>query len=221
MNAAAAGISAVAALDDPIRRRLYDLVAASVDGLSRDAAAHAAGVARHVAAYHLDRLADAGLLTVAHRRESGRTGPGAGRPARIYRRAAGAVDVSIPPRNYRLASQLLLQALPPSGSADLTDASARRGEEMGSAARGRRLADVLTGLGFDPQRTRGGEIRLRNCPFHELADSDRETVCGMNLALLRGVAKGMELRDLGAVPDTAPGGCCVMFRRSTAAPGAR
>lgn len=52
-------------------------------GMSRAEAADAVGVARTLAAFHLGKLVDAGLLEVAHRRLTGRSGPGAGRPAKV------------------------------------------------------------------------------------------------------------------------------------------
>src|SRR5687767_12295746 len=91
-------IAALAALDDPTRRAVFDFVARSRVAVSRDAAAEAVGVSRRMAAFHLDRLADHGLLTVEYRRPAGRSGPGAGRPAKLYRRAAGEVAVSVPER---------------------------------------------------------------------------------------------------------------------------
>ena len=81
-------ISVIAVLDDPVRRRLYDYVSARGDGVSRSEAAQAAGIGRTLAAFHLDRLAEAGLVEVTFARPAGRSGPGAGRPAKLYRRAA-------------------------------------------------------------------------------------------------------------------------------------
>lgn len=225
----ASPLQAVAALADPLRRRLYELVAADDDGLTRDDAATAAGVPRHVAAYHLDHLAGAGLLDVGHRRAPGRSGPGAGRPAKVYRRADAAVEVSLPPRNHRLAAEVLLDARGGAvARARLIAAASRRGARMGAAARarsGRRpsralLYDALELLlrdgGFEPRR-RGATLRLGNCPFHELAETDRATVCAMNLALMEGVADGMQLRGVRAQPQPPGTGCCVAFRSGSAA----
>src|SRR5215218_6815979 len=103
-------VAAVGLLDDPVRRRLYDHVAMSGRPVGRDEAAKAAGIARTLAAYHLDKLADAGLLTVTFERRSGRGGPGAGRPAKLYTRSARDVAVSVPPRDYGLAARLLAEA---------------------------------------------------------------------------------------------------------------
>ena len=85
---------AVAVLADPQRRELYRL--ATEREISRDEAAAALGIPRSTAAAHLERLAGAGLLAVTHVRRSGRTGPGAGRPAKLYRAASADVAASIP-----------------------------------------------------------------------------------------------------------------------------
>ena len=102
---------AITALGDVTRRALYDLVAASAAAVSRDEAADALGLARGTAAFHLDRLVASGALDVEYRRLSGRTGPGSGRPAKLYRRAAAELSFSLPPRSYDLAGELLATAI--------------------------------------------------------------------------------------------------------------
>ena len=80
-------VGALSALGDPTRRSAYDYVAAQGRPVGRDEVATALGIGRTLAAYHLDRLAKEGLLSVAYARRSGRTGPGAGRPAKLYERS--------------------------------------------------------------------------------------------------------------------------------------
>lgn len=104
-------VSTIAALDDPVRRALYRHIATQPDAVNRDQAARAANISRALAAYHLDRLAESGLLEVDYRRPPGRSGPGAGRPTKLYRRSTRSVQVSFPPRNYELVAKLLLTAL--------------------------------------------------------------------------------------------------------------
>src|SRR4051794_5328395 len=104
-------IAAVTALDDPARRAVFDLVARAGTAVSRDQAAEALGVSRRAAAFHLDRLADQGLLAVEYRRPPGRGGPGAGRPAKLYRRTEDEVAVSVPERHYDLVGGLLAAAV--------------------------------------------------------------------------------------------------------------
>src|SRR4051812_6318579 len=106
-----ARVAAVAALAEPTRRRLYDHVVRQPAPVSRDDAAAALGVPRATTAFHLDRLVADGLLEVSFERRTGRSGPGAGRPAKVYRRAACAVELSLPERRYDLAGELLAGAL--------------------------------------------------------------------------------------------------------------
>ncbi|HWF81396.1 MAG TPA: transcriptional regulator, partial [Streptosporangiaceae bacterium] len=105
------GIAAVGGLDDPVRRRLYVYVSGRDEAVGRDEAAAAVGIGRPLAAYHLDKLVDLGLLTASYQRPTGRRGPGAGRPAKLYAISGREFSVSIPPREYELAARLLAQAV--------------------------------------------------------------------------------------------------------------
>jgi predicted ArsR family transcriptional regulator len=78
--------------------------------VSRDEAAAGVGVPRHRAKFHLDKLVGDGLLEAEYRRRSGRRGPGAGRPAKLYR-ASGELAVMLPGRRYELAGQLMARAI--------------------------------------------------------------------------------------------------------------
>jgi predicted ArsR family transcriptional regulator len=223
-----AGVDAVAALGEPTRRALYEFVARAGASVSRDQAARATGTSRALAAFHLDKLVEAGLLATEFRRTSGRVGPGAGRPAKLYRRAEREVAVSLPPRRYDLAGSLLADAVAGTRSRAARNAVARaargHGRTLGEAARGAAGASkrarrdaalaVLTAHGFEPVVDRHGAIRLRNCPFHALAARQRDLVCGMNLELLEGVLEG--LGDIGYEAELAPepGWCCVAFKRT-------
>jgi len=118
-------ISVVAVLSDPVRRRLYDYIARQPHAVSRSEAAEAAGIQRTLAAFHLDRLAEAGLVDVTFRRLAGQAGPGAGRPAKLYRRAATEYQVSVPPRDYRAAAELLAEVVDVTGAEPELQRSAR------------------------------------------------------------------------------------------------
>jgi predicted ArsR family transcriptional regulator len=213
-------ISVVAVLGDPVRRRLYEYVAAQRHGVSRNEAAQAVGIQRTLAAFHLDRLAEAGLVSVTFRRPEGRTGPGAGRPAKLYQRAAAEHQVSMPPRDYRSAAELLAEVVDVTGAEPELQRSARtRGAATGRTARreapaaagGDLVAAALTAQGYQPYRD-GADIRLRNCPFHVLADRYPPLICGMNLALLEGLLEGTAATALAARLDPRPGDCCVVVR---------
>ena len=213
----AADVSAVAALDERTRRRLYDHVVRQPGPVGRDEAAEALGLARQTAAFHLDRLAAESLLDVVYERRSGRTGPGAGRPAKLYRRSTRQVAVSLPDRRYELAGRLLAQAVEESDATGepVREVLHRKAEELGSQLGGQGgtdLVELLERHGFEP-RHEDGAIVLANCPFHALAREHTRTVCGMNLHLVRGVLRG--LRDgTGFEACLAPqdGRCCVVLR---------
>ncbi|MEX2133754.1 MAG: helix-turn-helix domain-containing protein [Acidimicrobiia bacterium] len=198
-------LDVLASLAEPLRRSFYGFVAASTSSVSRDEAADAVGVSRQVAAYHLDRLADDGLLDVEFRRLTGRVGPGAGRPSKLYRRSEMTYDVTIPPRRYELAARILLEA---AGEGDLdssviTEVARRTGREIGTDG----LDTALARTGFEPT-VEGGETRFRNCPFHVLRHQDLATTCAMNLALVQGMIEGS---GADVVASLAPedGYCCV------------
>ena len=219
-------IETIALLDEPNRRRLYDLVSASHEPVGRDDAAAALGISRELAAFHLDRLVEGGLLETEYRRRGGRSGPGAGRPAKLYRRSSREIAMSIPPRHYDLAADVMAAALEGLGGASGVEAVAaiarERGATIGTDARrkagarpGRRrllagLLDVLRRAGYEPHLDAAGTICLRNCPYDALAAQHRDLTCGMNLAWATGVVDGL---GAPAAVELAPepGRCCVVF----------
>jgi predicted ArsR family transcriptional regulator len=222
-------IAAIASLDEPLRRELYLYVAGRGREVGRDEAARALRVSRALAAFHLDKLVELGLLDTAYRRLSGRQGPGAGRPAKLYRRSRRQLAITLPQRRYDLAGRLLARALAaqrsPASRRVLERAAHDLGKTLGQEARaegrrGRRrrrtlggepLAAVLAALddcGFEPARV-DGEVRLRNCPFDAVAAEARVLVCGMNLALVRGLVAGAGVRRVRARSAPEAGACCV------------
>jgi len=225
-DARTAQVEAVAALAEPTRRRLYEHVVRRADPVSRDDVAGAMGVPRPTTAFHLDRLVADGLLDVHYERRSGRTGPGAGRPAKLYRRAECSVSVSLPERRYDLAGELLAAAVAEaeqSGerpAAVLERRAFRRGSELAAdVGEGSREAAlrVLEEHGFEPRDDEGG-IALANCPFHVLAREHTELVCGMNLRLLEGVLDGLPGSGLVARLRPQPGMCCVRLESTDGEP---
>ncbi len=224
-------LSAIGALDEPNRRALYEAIRQNGGWVSRDQAADAVGLGRATAAHHLDRLAAEGLLEVDYRRLSGRQGPGAGRPAKLYRRARREFGVTLPPRDYELAGRLLAEAADRARreGSDITEAlDAAAGEEgqrigqeiasrLGAAAAPQDHAvaaacRVLAGRGFEPQVEDDGSIALRNCPFHQLSRSHTELVCGMNLSLLRAAVGEATEVGLEAHLEPSEDRCCVRLR---------
>jgi len=218
-------IETLALLNEPARKSLYDAVVSSSRPLSRDEAAAAAGVTRALAAFHLDKLTRVGLLDVEFRRLSGRTGPGAGRPSKLYRRGDREVAVTLPRRHYEVPAELLATAMEqltgPTPPPALRSAAHDLGEGIGAAARQRSgprpsrrrlraaLEETLEARGYEPAVTPSGEIRLRNCPFHALVEDHRDLVCNVNLALADGILDGLGEDRLSARLDPQPGQCCV------------
>ncbi len=219
-----AAVSGVGALVEPARRALYLYAAAQLEPVSREQAAAACELPLHSAKFHLDRLVEEGLLEVEYRRLSGRSGPGAGRPTKLYRRADREVSVSLPDRRYDLVGDVLASAIDeatrsggPVQDSVLAVAQAR-GHAMaaGSGVSAdddlERTAAVLAEQGYEPHRD-GDTLCLSNCPFDRLARDHVDLVCGMNLGLVTGVLDGLGCRSLDAVLDPEEGLCCVKVRR--------
>jgi predicted ArsR family transcriptional regulator len=212
-------LGAVSLLDEPIRRRLYDWVVSQDRPVGREESARALGITRALATFHLDRLAGAGLLEASYQRLTGRTGPGAGRPARVYSRAAREFSVSLPDRKYERAAQLFATALERTGDGPvpgpLRIAARELGESVGSKqaqrSPSRRLLAALIDGGYEPRTDETGTIRLRNCPYDALAQEHRSLVCGTNLALAEGITRGAGTEEWQPVLDPQPGYCCVAF----------
>jgi predicted ArsR family transcriptional regulator len=200
-------VDAIGLLHEPVRRAVYGYVAAQPSPVGRDDVASAVGIGRTLAVFHLDKLASAGLLAVSFARRAGRTG----RPAKLYRRAQNELAVSVPPRQYRLLAGALAEALDEAGADAAAYAAAyRRGREHPFDGD---PADHLAGLGYEPFPD-GAALRLRNCPFGAVAEEFPPLVCGMNLALVRGMLAGAGLPETDAEIDPAPEGCCVKLSRS-------
>lgn len=212
-------LTALNSLDDPIRRRLHQYVVERDEPVSRDAAAAAVGIGRTLAAYHLDKLADAGLLAVSYQRPAGRGGPGAGRPAKLYTRTAGEIVVSVPPRDYLLLARLLVSAIEQDARGAVRSALNTAARDAGRQAAVDADGDALAALrdcGYSPQVDADGVITLRNCPFHSVAKDHLEVVCGLNLQLVGGVIDGSSRPGARAELSPRQGRCCVLVHGITA-----
>jgi len=209
-------IAGIAALDQPVRRDLYRLLCRAEGWTSRDEASDALGIGRPTAAFHLDKLAEAGVVETGFERRTGRSGPGAGRPSKLYRPAGPDVSATVPDRHYDLAASLLATAVadatrtgePVTGT--LRSAARAAGTEIGAAQRGRPVAAVLDDHGYEPRTGDGGDLALANCPFHRLAREQTELICTMNLDYLTGLLAGLAPDEpLRPRLDPRPGWCCV------------
>ena len=221
--------SSIGALADETRRALYEHVVSQPDAVTREAAATALSVPAHMARFHLDKLVEAGLLETEFRRLSGRTGPGAGRPSKLYRRAGGTVSISLPERRYDLVGHVLASAIERAGSGmPLRDALAEVAHEEGRSIaasapadsstdddESARLTAVLTAHGYEPRSRsdEGGDaVILANCPFDSLARDHTALICSANLSLLGGVIDGLGCTHLSAHGEPHTGRCCVAIR---------
>jgi predicted ArsR family transcriptional regulator len=218
----AADVAGIAALSEPVRRTLYRYVVTQDRPVSRDDAAAGVGVPHHVAKFNLDKLVADGLLDVEYRRPPGRTGPGAGRPAKLYRRAARDIAVSLPERHYDLAGEVLAEAITMATRNDVPVSEAlhtvarqtgnRMGETAGPGADpGQAVAEVLARQGYEPRRAADG-IVLANCPFHSLAQQHTDLVCGMNLDIIDGLLDRIGHDGRTARLEPSAGRCCVTIR---------
>ena len=214
-------VASVAALGEPVRRALYRYVVAQDAPVSREQAAAGTGVAHHVAKFNLDRLVAEGLLDVEYSRPPGRTGPGAGRPAKLYRRAARDISVSLPERRYDLAGHVMAEAITVAGrdgvpvDGALHAVARETGRRLGEGAAVDDAAppleaarEALARYGYEP-RTVAAEMVLANCPFHRLAADFTQLVCGMNLDLVGGLVDAVRPGALAAHLNPGPDRCCV------------
>jgi predicted ArsR family transcriptional regulator len=224
------GTPAVAVLEDELRRRIYQLVRRAGRALTREEVAGEAGISRRLAAFHLDKLLERGLLRSHYARPPGRSGPGAGRSAKFYEPSDLEIDVSIPERRYDLAGQLLLRAIRTESPGEPASAAAlrvareaglgigqrfREDRRLGRPGAERALATaaaILEDHGFEPYRPRLDEVALRNCPFHSLAREAPELVCRMNQAFIDGLLRGLGNETVEAALECTPGDCCVTLR---------
>lgn len=207
--------ASVGALADPTRLALYEYVVGRPEPVGREEAAAAVAVPLHTAKFHLDRLVGAGLLTTEFRRLGGRSGPGAGRPSKLYRRAEGQVAVSLPDRKYDLVGHILASGVERAADGrDLTtsleEAAAEAGREAAAPGDLATFTDALAGLGFEP-RLEDDTVLLANCPFDTLAKTHTALVCGINKAFVQGLADGVGC-GVTACLEPEPGQCCVKGR---------
>jgi len=220
-------VAGIGALSDPLRRRLYLFVCAHQEPVSRELAADALALAPHQAKFHLDRLERDGLLDSSYARVSGRTGPGAGRPSKLYRRADREVAVSLPDREYQLAGSLMADAIAESAEAGTPVIEALHrlahtyGRRLGDMAVGDNpprtakaalalAVESLTENGYEPHPD-DGRVIMSNCPFHALAQAQTQLVCQMNHSLIGGLTDALGPHRPVAELEPAPDRCCVVL----------
>ncbi|HSV41138.1 MAG TPA: helix-turn-helix domain-containing protein [Nocardioidaceae bacterium] len=213
----AAGIGSLA---EPVRRRLYEYVASRAEPVGREEVARAIELPAHTVKFHLDRLVDEGLLEVEFRRLSGKTGPGAGRPSKLYKRSQREFAVSLPERRYDLVGHILASAFEHVASGAeldvaLHEAAAREGRSLAATGSAEdqleRLGEALATQGYEP-RVEGEVLVLANCPFDALAKEHTDLVCGLNRSFVQGAADGLACDRVEASLEPEAGRCCVKGR---------
>ena len=214
-------VASIAALADPVRTSIYRYIVVQGNDVSRDQVAAALKIPRSQATFHLEKLAEQGLLETTYRRLSDRRGPGAGRTSKLYRRSPRQFQVSLPPREYELAATALAEAMEGKARGSIRKRLAAIGRDVGvqwaaqrrSRAPLKSLESILTEHGYEPSWDGPNEIRLRNCPFEALAAEHEEAICkGFNLELVNGLIAALGVRGASAVYSAPPPMCCVSVR---------
>lgn len=223
--AANAAIDSVSVLSEDSRRRMFTFIRRARRAVTRDEAAASVGISRKLAAFHLDKLVEAGLLRARYETPGGIRK--VGRQPKVYEPTDAQISVSIPERRHELLADLLLDAVLTEGADEnaaqaAVRAAEQRGRGMGEAAReetrpgrlgperGLTVCErLLDAYGYEPVRETPTHLRLRNCPFHPLAAKAPDLVCGMNQAFLSGCLKGLQVNGVQAVLAPEPGECCV------------
>jgi predicted ArsR family transcriptional regulator len=204
---------------------MYAFIRDAGTPVTRDQAAAEVGISRKLAAFHLDKLVDAGLLRAGAARGLRR----AGRAAKTYEPTDQVLQISIPPRQHAFLAEILLDSVVTGdGHANVRDVvletAAAKGRQLGAAERrqgrpGRLGAEralalarsFLSRLGFEPAIEGPGQLMLRNCPFQPLTARSTEMVCGINHAFLAGFLEGLDTSAAVAVLLPQPGACCVQL----------
>lgn len=199
-------------LDDAVRLRAYEEVRHHAQPATRAHVAKALGISVNLAAHHLDKLVDAGLLKASYARPPGAGGRGGGRPAKHYHPTEVELEVSIPPRRYDVAARLLAGAVDDLASGEAPE----RAGHAAAYAVGRQVAagasdaeQALERLGYAPAEEQR-KLVLTNCPFRRVAESNTAVVCGLNLALVRGLLRGARDRRRTSLAPS-PQRCCVVI----------
>lgn len=227
MSDLATAAGPIGALSDGLRRRMYLFIRAAGRPVSRDEAAEHVGISRKLAAFHLDKLVQIGLLDAHYARPAGRSGAGAGRSSKMYEPSEIELEVSVPQRRYDVLGRILVEAMSSAQSSETpheaaTRVAVERGTELGTQVRERHglrpvgaerglstAASVLDDYGYEPYRETPSSIALRNCPFHDLAGMAPGLVCDVNRSFLEGLLRGLGNESLEARLSPKPGECCV------------
>jgi predicted ArsR family transcriptional regulator len=212
-------------LGDATRRGIYISVRESPEPMTASRIAELFDIHSNVARHHLDRLVADGYLRVTRRRVDGRTGPGAGRPAKHYEPTSKPVSVQFPVRRHDLLAELLLRVVErvaPDRAADIAEeVGLEYGRELateigfpddaGYDAAARAVATALMGVGFEVEAQPGGHrLVTRFCPFGETATNHPDVVCRLDQGLVRGLLESARNGNVAVVtPHTSADEVCI------------
>jgi predicted ArsR family transcriptional regulator len=223
---------AIAVLDEPVRRGLYEFVRRSHRAVTREEAAASRRISVKLAAFHLEKLAASGLLQARSDVPEG-VRRKVGRVPKRYELSDLEVSLSLPERHYDLLGEILLDVLVES-EAGSTDHSPNEAAIRIARERGRAYADragrllrrpgpertiaavdeLLEELGFQPANDGQGGLILLNCPFHVLMRRAPDLVCGINAAFVDGLLRGLGNESVRADLEPGVDRCCVCVRPS-------
>lgn len=211
-------VDAIALLTEPLRQKTYEFVKRQNRPVTKDEVAKGCDLPRATASFHLEKLAEAGLLESEFRRLSGKKGPGAGRPNKLFRISDREITVSIPARRYDVAAEIMIEAIEFAETArvEINEALQHSAHEIGKeiGAEAVSLEQALEASGYEPDTENQGQITLGNCPFHQLSRKHTERICRTNLALLEGITEACAgAEDSTAVFAPGAGPCCVYIQQ--------
>jgi predicted ArsR family transcriptional regulator len=202
---------------------LFEYVRRQDHPVTREEAADAQGVSRNLAAFHLDKLVEVGLLQARYEAPADQP-RGRGRTPKVYRPSGDALTLTVPERRYELVAEILADAVAedPTRAAEAAhERATRRGVELGrqlaphvppngdAAVQLATVGLALDDLGFEPRPTPEAGLILANCPFHALAQRQRELICGLNHSFVAAFLAGLGAGCLTAHLVPRPEACCV------------
>jgi predicted ArsR family transcriptional regulator len=212
----------------PRRAEVLAVLREAAGPLGAPDVARRVGVHVNTARFHLDALVAEGTVVRVLERPSG-----PGRPRTVFTSRPGMNPGGT--RSYRLLAEVLLSHLSSAGP-DAEEIASQAGRAWGGYLAGRpppfqqvtageaiaRLTALLGDLGFEPELETAGRaatIRLRHCPFLELAERYGPLVCRIHLGLMQGTLHGLgaPVTATALHPFAEPGACLAHLERASAA----
>lgn len=219
----------VAGGDKPRRQAVHEALRASDNPLGITELAERLEIHPNTVRFHLDALVAQGLVDRRLEEPSGR-----GRPRTVYTPHPGMDRGG--QRQYQLLAKILLGQLSTSPDAGAAAEAAGRSwggylvehvppsHQPGVAEATQRLTAMMTDLGFapEPDSDTAERIRLRHCPFLELAEEYSSTLCPLHLGLMQGALTEIRapITATSLEPFAEPD-ACIVHLSTTRSPGRR